>query len=64
MSNAGYGRFGAAVKLSDAEIDRQIATDLTGSIQLIRPAPPASGRTRRRTQQRLPIESRGTHHAT
>ena len=36
VSNAGYGLFGAAEELSDAEIDRQIATNLTGSIQLIR----------------------------
>ena len=32
VSNAGHGRFSAAEKLSDAEIDRQIATNLTGSI--------------------------------
>jgi NAD(P)-dependent dehydrogenase (short-subunit alcohol dehydrogenase family) len=36
VSNAGYGLFGAAEELSDAQIDRQIATNLTGSIQLIR----------------------------
>ena len=36
VSNAGYGLFGAAEELSDEEIDRQIATNLTGSIQLIR----------------------------
>uniref|UniRef100_B0T3Q0 Short-chain dehydrogenase/reductase SDR n=1 Tax=Caulobacter sp. (strain K31) TaxID=366602 RepID=B0T3Q0_CAUSK len=40
VSNAGYGLFGAAEELSDAEIDRQIATNLTGSIQLIRAALP------------------------
>ena len=36
VSNAGYGLFGAAEELSDAQIARQIATNLTGSIQLIR----------------------------
>jgi NAD(P)-dependent dehydrogenase (short-subunit alcohol dehydrogenase family) len=36
VSNAGYGLFGAAEELSDAEIDHIIATNLTGSIQLIR----------------------------
>ena len=36
VSNAGYGLFGAAEELSDAQIDDQIATNLTGSIQLIR----------------------------
>lgn len=36
VSNAGYGLFGAAEELSDAQIDRQLATNLTASIQLIR----------------------------
>lgn len=36
VSNAGYGLFGAAEELSDAQIDHQIATNLTGSIQIIR----------------------------
>lgn len=36
VSNAGYGLFGAAEELDDAQIDQQIATNLTGSIQLIR----------------------------
>ncbi|PXW24690.1 SDR family oxidoreductase [Paraburkholderia caballeronis] len=40
VSNAGYGLFGAAEELSDAQIDRQIATNLTGSIQLIRAVVP------------------------
>ena len=40
VSNAGYGLFGAAEELDDAEIDRQIATNLTGSIQFIRSALP------------------------
>lgn len=40
VSNAGYGLFGAAEELGDAEIDRQIATNLTGSIRLIRAALP------------------------
>lgn len=36
VSNAGYGLFGAAEELSDDEVDHIIATNLTGSIQLIR----------------------------
>jgi NAD(P)-dependent dehydrogenase (short-subunit alcohol dehydrogenase family) len=36
VSNAGYGLFGAAEELTDDQIDRQIATNRTGSIQLIR----------------------------
>lgn len=36
VQNAGYGLFGAGEEVSDAEIDRQIATNLIGSIQLIR----------------------------
>ncbi|KAA0012997.1 SDR family oxidoreductase [Billgrantia pellis] len=40
VSNAGYGLFGAAEEFSDAQIEHQIATNLTGSIQLIRAALP------------------------
>ena len=40
VSNAGYGLFGAAEELTDAQIDHIIATNLTGSIQLIRAALP------------------------
>lgn len=40
VSNAGYGLFGAAEELDDAQIERQIATNLTGSIQLIRAVVP------------------------
>lgn len=40
ISNAGYGLFGAAEELSDEQIGRMIATNLTGSIQLIRAALP------------------------
>jgi len=36
VSNAGYGLFGAAEELSDEEVNHMIATNLTGSIQLIR----------------------------
>jgi NAD(P)-dependent dehydrogenase (short-subunit alcohol dehydrogenase family) len=36
VSNAGYGLFGAAEEVTDEQIDRQLATNLTGSIQLIR----------------------------
>ena len=40
VSNAGYGLFGAAEELSDAQVDHIIATNLVGSIQLIRSALP------------------------
>ena len=40
VSNAGYALFGAPEELSDEQIDRQIATNLTGSIQLARAATP------------------------
>ncbi|MGC4808789.1 SDR family oxidoreductase [Micromonospora sp. DT233] len=40
VSNAGYGLFGAFEELSDAQIDRQIVTNLTASIQLARAAVP------------------------
>jgi NAD(P)-dependent dehydrogenase (short-subunit alcohol dehydrogenase family) len=40
VSNAGYGLFGAAEELTDDQIDHVIATNLTGSIQLIRAALP------------------------
>jgi NAD(P)-dependent dehydrogenase (short-subunit alcohol dehydrogenase family) len=40
VSNAGYGLFGAAEELSDEQVNRIIATNLTGSIQLIRSAIP------------------------
>ena len=40
VSNAGYGLFGAAEELSDAQVERIIATNLTGSIQLIRASLP------------------------
>jgi NAD(P)-dependent dehydrogenase (short-subunit alcohol dehydrogenase family) len=36
VSNAGYGLVGAAEELTDAQIARQIATNLLGPIQLIR----------------------------
>jgi NAD(P)-dependent dehydrogenase (short-subunit alcohol dehydrogenase family) len=36
ISNAGYGLFGAAEELSDEQIDHITATNLVGSIQLIR----------------------------
>lgn len=40
VSNAGYGLFGCAEELSDAEINHILATNLTGSIQFIRSAIP------------------------
>lgn len=36
VNNAGYGLFGAAEELNDEQVDKIIATDLTGSIQMIR----------------------------
>ena len=40
VNNAGYGLFGAAEEVTDKQIERQIATNLTGSIQVIRAALP------------------------
>lgn len=40
VSNAGYGLFGCVEELSDEEINHIIATNLTGSIQLIKTALP------------------------
>ncbi|MGW4730974.1 SDR family oxidoreductase [Streptomyces shenzhenensis] len=40
VSNAGYGLFGAAEEVTDAQVDHIIATNLTGSITLIRAALP------------------------
>jgi NAD(P)-dependent dehydrogenase (short-subunit alcohol dehydrogenase family) len=40
VSNAGYGLFGAAEELTDQQVDHIIATNLTGSITLIRAALP------------------------
>lgn len=40
VNNAGYGLFGAAEELTDEQIEHQIATNLIGSIQVIRAALP------------------------
>jgi NAD(P)-dependent dehydrogenase (short-subunit alcohol dehydrogenase family) len=40
VSNAGYGLIGAAEELSDAQIERQIQTNIVGSVQLIRAVTP------------------------
>lgn len=40
VSNAGYAVFGAAEELSDAQIERQLDTNLLGSIQVARAAIP------------------------
>jgi len=40
VSNAGYGLFGAAEELTDAQIEQMVATNLVVSIQLIRAALP------------------------
>ena len=39
-SNAGYGLLGAAEELSDAQVERQLATNVTGAIALVRAAIP------------------------
>jgi NAD(P)-dependent dehydrogenase (short-subunit alcohol dehydrogenase family) len=40
VNNAGYGLFGAAEEVTDDQIERQLATNLVGSIQVIRAALP------------------------
>jgi NAD(P)-dependent dehydrogenase (short-subunit alcohol dehydrogenase family) len=40
VSNAGYGLFGAAEEVTDQQLEQQIATNLIGSIQLIRASLP------------------------
>lgn len=40
VSNAGYGILGATEELTDAQIEHQIATNLVGSIQVVRAAVP------------------------
>jgi len=40
INNAGYGLFGAAEELSDEQVELIIATNLAGSIQMIRSALP------------------------
>lgn len=40
VNNAAYALFGAAEELTDAQIDHQISTNITGSIQVIRVALP------------------------
>ena len=40
ISNAGYGLFGAAEELTDKQVEHMVATNLVGSIQLIRSALP------------------------
>jgi NAD(P)-dependent dehydrogenase (short-subunit alcohol dehydrogenase family) len=40
VNNAGYGLLGAAEGFTDAQIEEQIATNLTGSIQVVRAALP------------------------
>ncbi|AYG05238.1 SDR family oxidoreductase [Gryllotalpicola protaetiae] len=40
MNNAGFGLFGAAEEVSDEQIEQIIATNLTGSIQVVRAALP------------------------
>lgn len=40
VNNAGFGLFGAAEEVTDAQIDAIIATNLTGSIQVVRAALP------------------------
>lgn len=52
VSNAGYGLFGAAEEISDAEAGHIIATNLTGSITLIRAALP---HLRKQVGGRIPL---------
>ncbi len=40
VNNAGYGLFGAAEELTDAQIEHQLATNLVGPIQILRAAVP------------------------
>jgi NAD(P)-dependent dehydrogenase (short-subunit alcohol dehydrogenase family) len=40
ISNAGYGLFGAAEELTDKQVEHMVATNLIGSITLIRAALP------------------------
>ena len=40
VNNAGYGLFGAAEEVTDAQIDQQLATNLMGSMHVIRAALP------------------------
>ncbi len=40
VNNAGYGLFGAAEELSDEQVQHQIDTNMTGSIQVVRAALP------------------------
>lgn len=40
VSNAGYGLFGAGEEVSDEQIERQLATNLVGSMQVIRASLP------------------------
>jgi NAD(P)-dependent dehydrogenase (short-subunit alcohol dehydrogenase family) len=40
VNNAGYGLFGAAEELTDAQIEHQLATNVVGSIQVVRAALP------------------------
>src|ERR1039457_3543964 len=40
ISNAGYGLFGASEELTDKQVEHIVATNLVGSIQLIRAALP------------------------
>ena len=40
VNNAGYGLFGAAEEITDEQINRQINTNLIGSIQVTRAALP------------------------
>jgi NAD(P)-dependent dehydrogenase (short-subunit alcohol dehydrogenase family) len=71
VSNAGYGLFGAAEELSDEQIDRQVATNLVASIQLVRAVLPhlraqGSGRIVQVSSEggQVAYPSFGLYHAT
>ena len=60
VSNAGYALFGAGEELDDAEIVRQIDTNLTGSIRVIRAALPhlraqGGGRVLQVSSEEVPV---------
>ncbi|WP_210493711.1 SDR family oxidoreductase [Patulibacter sp. SYSU D01012] len=61
VSNAGYGLFGAVEEMTDEQIERQLDTNVLGSIQMVRAALPhlrAQGGGRI-----LQVASLGGHHA-
>jgi len=61
VGNAGYGLFGVAEELTDKQVEHIVATNLVGSIQLIRaalPPPRHAYAVRRRGRGRVPPTGR------